>query len=171
MSSSVGWSILGIWMIAIIGAFATVPNVIRDFRDEGYYEETEAINIEADTLTIDINMVTDRGYSSRRHRYARQYEWDSEFTDLDLIASKDGNYSISKRFRARGRNTREAEVNAQDIIYEYEVDGSTVKFDSELTFKPRSQFRFQELDINFYIPKNTPFKVERDMSMILHRFS
>ncbi len=171
MSSSVGWSILGIWMIAVIGTFATVPNVIRDFRDEGYYEETEALNIKADTLTIDINMVTNRGFESRRNRYDYRNDWDSEFTDLDLIASRDGNFSISKRFRARGRNPREAELNAQDVIYEYEVDGSSIKFDSELTFKPRAKFRFQELDINFYIPKNTPFKIERDMSLILHRFS
>lgn len=171
MSSSVGWSILGIWMIAVVGSFATVPNVVRDFRDEGYYEETEVVNIKADTLIIDIDMITSRGFDSRRHRYDRQYEWDSEFTDLDLAVSRDGKFSVKKRFRARGRDIREAELNAKDIIYQYQVDGSTIKFDSELTFKPRAKFRFQELDMTFYIPKNTPFQIERDMSLILHRFS
>lgn len=28
MSSSTGWSILGIWMIAVVGTFATIPNVV-----------------------------------------------------------------------------------------------------------------------------------------------
>ncbi len=171
MSSSVGWSILGIWMIAVVGSFALVPNVIRDFRDEGYYEQSEVVNIEADTLLLDINIITNRGYDSRRYRGDYQYESISEFTDLDLIASRDGEFSIKKRFHARGRNPRDAEMNAQDVTYDYSVSGSTITFDSELTYKESAEFRFQEADITFYIPKNIPFKVERDMSLILHHFS
>jgi len=171
MSSSVGWSILGIWMIAVVGSFALIPNVIRDFRDEGYYEESEVLNIEADTLLLDINVITNRGYDSRRYRSDTQYEWESEFTDLDLIASRDGEFSIKKRFHARGRNPRDAEMNAQDVSYNYTVDGAKITFDSELTFDDRAEFRFQEGDITLYIPKNVPFKLERDMSLILHHFS
>ncbi|MBO3700209.1 PspC domain-containing protein [Roseivirga sp. E12] len=171
MSSSVGWSILGIWMIAVVGSFALVPNVIRDFRDEGYYEESEVLNIEADTLLLDINVITNRGFDSRRYRTNTQYEWESEFTDLDLIASRDGEFSIKKRFHARGRNPRDAEMNAQDVSYEYTVEGSKITFDSELTFNDRAEFRFQEADVTLYIPKNVPFKLERDMSLVLHHFS
>lgn len=171
MSSSAGWSILGIWMIAVVGSFALIPNVIRDFRDEGYHEEIEAVNIQADTLLLDINVITNRGFDSRRYRNDMQYEWESEFTDLDLIASRDGEFSIKKRFHARGRNPRDAEMNAQDVSYDYRVDGSTITFDSELTFDDRAEFRFQEADITLYIPKNIPFKLERDMSLILHHFS
>ncbi len=171
MSSSVGWSILGIWMIAVVGSFALVPNVIRDFRDEGYYEESEVLSIQADTLLLDINIITNRGYDSRRYRGDYQYESISEFTDLDLIASRDGEFSIKKRFHARGRNPRDAEMNAQDVTYDYSVSESTITFDSELTYKERAEFRFQEADITLYIPKNVPFKVERDMSLILHHFS
>lgn len=171
MSSSVGWSILGIWMIAVVGSFALVPNVIRDFRDEGYYEESDALNITADTLLLDINVITNRGFDSRRYRNDYQYEWESEFTDLDLIASRDGEFSIKKRFHSRGRNPQDAEMNAQEVTYDYSVSESTITFDSELIFKPRAEFRFQEVDLTFYIPKNVPFKIERDMSLILHHFS
>lgn len=171
MSSSVGWSILGVWMISVVGSFALVPNVIRDFRDEGYYEESDALSIKADTLLLDINVITNRGFDSRRYRNDYQYEWESEFTDLDLIASRDGEFSIKKRFHSRGRNPKDAEMNAQEVTYDYTVTGSTITFDSELIFKPRAEFRFQEVDLTFYIPKNVPFKVERDMNLILHHFS
>lgn len=171
MSSSAGWSILGVWMIAVVGSFALIPNIIRDFRDEGYYEESETLVIQADTLLLDINVITDRSYDSRRYRYDSQYEWESEFTDLDLIATDSDEFSIKKRFHARGRNSRDAEKNAQDVQYNYTVDGSKVTFDSELTFKDKAEFRLQEADITFYIPKNVPFKLERDMSLVLHSFS
>jgi len=171
MSSSVGWSILGVWMIAVVGSFALVPNVIRDFRDEGYYEETEAITIEADTLLLDINTITKRGFESRRYRNDYQYESISEFTDLDLVASRDGEFSIKKRFHARGRNPRDAEENAQDVSYSYTVEEDKITFDSELTYNPDAEFRFQEADITFYIPKNVPFKVGRNLNLVLHQFS
>ncbi|NVK83608.1 MAG: PspC domain-containing protein, partial [Cytophagia bacterium] len=54
MSSSVGWSILGIWMISVLGTFATVPNVVRDFRDEGYNDVSETFTMNADTVTLSI---------------------------------------------------------------------------------------------------------------------
>ncbi|MFT7148627.1 MAG: phage shock protein PspC (stress-responsive transcriptional regulator) [Nonlabens sp.] len=171
MSSSVGWSILGVWMIAVVGSFALVPNVIRDFRDEGYYEETEDLTIQADTLLLDINTITKRGFESRRYRNGYQYESISEFTDLDLVASRDGEFSIKKRVHARGRNTQDAEENAQDVSYNYIVEGDKITFDSELTFNPEAEFRFQEADITFYIPKNVPFKVGRDLNLVLHHFS
>lgn len=171
MSSSVGWSILGIWMISVVGSFALIPNVIRDFRDEGSYEVSDVLEIEADTLLLDINIITNRGFDSRRYRNDYQYEWESEFTDLDLVASRDGEFSIKKRFHARGRNPRDAEMNAQEVTYDYSVVGSKITFDSELVFKPRAEFRFQEVDLTFYIPKNVPFQLERDMSLILHHFS
>lgn len=171
MSSSVGWSVLGIWMIAVVGTFATLPNVIRDFRDDGYYEVSETVQIEADTLVIGMDRITTRRFESRRFRGEWDYEWDSEFTDLDLRPSRDGEYRIDKRFRARGRTESEAELNARDVTYDYRVDGSKITFDSEITFLPEAEFRFQELDVDFFIPKNQPFKIERETSTILRYFS
>ena len=175
MSGAIGWSILGIWMIAVIGTFAILPNVIRDFSEEGYHDETEVVNIQADTLMIDINMVSAYEYDSRRRRPRwsddRPNDWNSEFTDIDLEPSDDGTFSLKKRFRARGRNPQDADLNAQDVTYGYTVDGSTILFDSQMTFKPRAEFRFQELDASFFIPKNVPFQVSRDMRSIMGRFS
>ena len=171
MSGSVGWSILGIWMIAVVGTFATLPNVVRDFRDEGYYEESQLVQIEADTLIIGVDRITSRRFESRRFRGEFDYEWDSEFTDLDLRPSRDGQYKIDKRFRARGRTESDAERNAQDVTYGYRIDGATITFDAEITFLPSAEFRLQEVDVDFFIPKNQPFKIERETSRILRYFS
>lgn len=172
MSSSVGWSILGIWMISVLGTFATVPNVIRDFRDEGYHDVSEIVSIEADTVTISLREREDFGNAFRdRRRYRRNYNYQSEFTDLDLRASRDNNWRLDKRATARGRNIEEADRNAEGILYNYKVIGNQIIFDPELSLPDDARFRFQNLDMTLYIPVNQPFKVDRDMSGLLNYFS
>ena len=172
MSSSVGWSILGIWMISVLGTFATVPNVVRDFRDEGYHDVSEIVNIQADTVTLSLREREDFGDAFRdRRRYRRNYNYQSEFTDLDIRASRDNSWRLDKRATARGRNIEEADKNAEEIVYNYRVTGNQIVFDPELSLPDDARFRFQDLDMTLYIPVNQPFKVDRDMSGLLNYFS
>lgn len=173
MSSSVGWSILGIWMISVLGTFATVPNVVRDFRDEGYYDVSEELTIQADTVTLSMKEYV---RDSRRRwrdndRYDRDFNFDSEFTDLDIRASQDGTWRLDKRATARGRNSEDADRNAEEIMYNYSVTGNKIVFDSELTLPEDAMFRFQDLDMTLYIPVNQPFRIDRDMNQLLKYFS
>jgi phage shock protein PspC (stress-responsive transcriptional regulator) len=172
MSSSVGWSILGIWMISVLGTFATVPNVVRDFREEGYHDVSEVINIEADTVTLSLS--ESKEYSSEfrnRRRYRRNNSYKSEFTDLDIRVSRDNTWRIDKRATARGRNIEDADRNAEEIAYEYRVTGNEIVFDNELTMREDAEFRFQDLDITLHIPANQPFKINTDMGNLLNYFS
>ncbi|HEY9116462.1 MAG TPA: DUF2807 domain-containing protein, partial [Roseivirga sp.] len=171
MSSSVGWSILGIWMISVLGAFATVPNVVRDFRDEGYYDVTEILDIQADTVTLSLKEYEYQTRRDRRFRNSRDIDFNSEFTDLDVRASKDNSWSLEKRATARGRNPEDADRNAEEIIYNYNVNGNEIVFDRELTLDENAKFRFQDLNMTLYIPVNQPFKVSRDMNRLLKYFS
>jgi len=176
MSSSVGWSILGIWMISVLGTFATVPNVIRDFRDEGYHDTTDIVEVEADTVTLSLKEYEYQSERrSRRNSFRDDYTvgrgYESEFTDLDIRASDDNTWKLEKRATARGRNPEEADENAEAITYNYSVNGDEIVFDRGLTFDRGSQFRFQDLDMTLYIPVNQPFKVDRDMDGLLRYFS
>lgn len=170
MTTSFGWSALGIWVIALLGSFAILPNVVRDFRDEGVYRESEELTIAADTLTIDVNYVDYEYYSFYDHRDSRRYDFESEFTDLDIRPSKDGKFMVEKRFRARGRNPRIAEENAQQVEYNYTMDGNTITFDSDITFPRDAKFYFQEVDADFYIPLNQPFRIDRDARGLIRYF-
>lgn len=173
MSSSVGWSILGIWMISVLGTFATVPNVVRDFRDEGYNDVSETFTMNADTVTLSIRDYDADFNGSMRYsrRNRRNHDYHSEFTDLDIRASKDNSWRLDKRATARGRNIEEADSNAEDIKFNYQVNTSEIIFDRELKLPDDAQFRFQDLDMTLYIPVNQPFKINRDMSGLLNYFS
>ena len=171
MTTSFGWSVLGIWVIALFGSFAILPNVIRDFRDEGVYRESEPLAIQADTLTIDINHVDYEYYSFYENRSNRAYDYESDFADLDIRPSNDREFRLDKRFRARGRNPRVAEDNAQQVEFNYSIEGDKITFDSDITFPRNAKFYFQEVDADLHIPLNQPFKIERDARSLIRYLS
>ena len=162
MSSSFGWSTLGIWIIAIFGSFAILPNVVRDFRDEGVYRESEALTMPADTLIIKAERVDNEYESFYGYRSNRSFDYESDFADLDIRPSRDGSFRLEKRFRARGRNPRVAEEHAQEVEYNYNWEGSSLVFDNDITFPRGAKFYFQEVDVDLFIPANQPFKIDRD---------
>lgn len=181
MSTAIGWSILGIWFIAILGTFATLPNIARDFRDEGIHRTSENFNIEADTITLKINEISYGGFTSQHFRwrnrdddnyyYYNDNHYTSDFTDLDIRMSTDDQFKVEKRFRARGRDIDDAERNAQQIDYQYNIEDGKIIFDSELRLPSDAQFRVQELNITFYIPEGKPFKIERGMRNLMDYFN
>ena len=170
MSSSTGWSILGIWMIAVVGTFATIPNVVRDFREEASYEVVDPLSIAGDTLLIDVQSVNYFPESRRRYNMV-EGEWDeSEFSDLDIRFARDGELKLEKRFYARGRDFDRAQENAQEVEYNYAIDGNTITFDSDITFKRNAKFRMQGVNLNLYIPENKPFRIERGSRELIQYF-
>jgi phage shock protein PspC (stress-responsive transcriptional regulator) len=160
MSTSVGWSVLGIWLIAILITAATVPNVIRDFRDESYISYSESINASGETLVLDIDPV----YDYRRDN-------DLFMIDLDIRASRDSTITLDSRVRSRGRNIADAEDNARMIRYDYNVKDSIITFEDFYRFEPNGKFRGQELEMTLYIPDGQPFKVKRGMDELLGYFN
>jgi phage shock protein PspC (stress-responsive transcriptional regulator) len=176
MSSAAGWSILGIWFISLLGAAASLPNFIRDLRDEGIYRVSEDFEIEADTLTIGINKISPGLFANSNFRWKGGSDWmsdgkyTSDFTDLDIQVSSNDKFKVEKRFRARGRSFEDAERNAQNLIYNYSVEDDKINFDSELTFSKDVEFRAQEVNVTFYIPEGQPFKIDSGMATLLDYF-
>jgi phage shock protein PspC (stress-responsive transcriptional regulator) len=170
MTSSFGWSLLGIWIISVFGTFAVLPNVVRDFRDDGVYRESDNLSIAADTLLIKVERVETDYESFYDFRSYRSYEQESEFADLDIRPGKEGILKVDKRFRARGRNPIIASENAQSVEFNFRTDGDEVIFDSDIQFPKRSKFYFQEVDVDLFIPANQPFKIDRSARDLIGRF-
>lgn len=168
MSSALGWSILGVWLISILGAASTLPNIVRDFRDEGIYRTSEEFTmneaVDGDTIILDIN----RDY--RNDRFERERSYDFDLIELDLRGSTDKEFKLDKRVISRGRNQMDAELNAEMISYDIDIDANKINFDSHYSFKQDGKFRAQELDLVLYIPENVPFQVKRGMSDIMSHF-
>ncbi len=168
MSTALGWSMLGVWLISILGAAATLPNIVRDFRDEGIYRTSEEFSMNGtaigDTIILDIN----RDY--RYDRFESRGSNDFDLIELDLRGSAVDQFKLDRRVISRGRSQRDAEFNAEMIEYEIDIDANKINFDTHYTFKQGGKFRAQELDLVLYIPENVPFQVKRGMSDIMRHF-
>lgn len=150
---AVGWSALGVWMIALVGLSVTLVPVVTDFREDARYSTTETLNVAG---TPELTLL--KPSSSNR-----------SLVRLTLLGHEDSTYQLKKTFEARGRNRERALDNAQTITYELQQRDSTLIFPAAFTFKEGSKFRVQELDVTLYVPYGQPFMIDQKLSRILRK--
>ncbi len=152
LSANVGWSLLAVWFISIIGLSFTIPSMIFNFREDGIYKETLSYNLEGKTAVLTVN---ETGYESY------------EATSLQLRGHEGDQYKLVKEFESRGRTRREAIRNAKMVDYNMAFEDSVFTFDSNITFHEDAKFRGQDLDMIMYIPYDQPFKMSYDLREII----
>jgi hypothetical protein len=74
--------------------------------------------------------------------------------------SQDSLVRIQVRKEADGPSNREAKEIANQIVYEYEVNGNTISLDDYLTTQG-SKFKDQEVRVNIFLPLGTILKYDQ----------
>ena len=150
---AVGWSALGVWLVALVGLSITLVPVITDFKEDARYSTTETLEVSG---TPEFALV---GESGKNQSLVR----------LTLLGHEDSTYQLKKTFEARGRNRERALDNAKTVSYELQQRDSTVLFPAAYTFNAGSKFRVQEVDLTLYVPYGEPFLINRKLSKILRK--
>ncbi|WP_420580690.1 PspC domain-containing protein [Reichenbachiella sp.] len=158
LRAPLGWSIFGVWVICLISLSIAVPSVIGEFKNEGSYSETRTFDLNrSEPILMTLDYVDFSGIDA---------------TSLKLRGTEDSILRLDMRYEAHGRSRQEAEENAQMITYQVRQKGNELIFDSDYSFKTRSKFRAQELDMTLYIPYNQKFVMDDDMvDIIEHTFN
>ena len=154
VSPAVGWSALGVWLIALAGLSVTLVPVATDFRQRASYTDTKTILMNESTPALTL---------------AGQSSYEDPSVRLTLAGHADSTYRLRQRFEARGRNHQRALDNARAITYELQQQDSTLRFPAEYTLSDMSRFRMQEVDLTLYLPYNQSFVIDRDLKDILRR--
>lgn len=152
LNVSTGWSLFGIWVLSLFAIGTTIPMIVKNFRTDGEYRETETFNLQGRTAILALQ---DVGFD----------EYD--VTYLKIRGHSDSLYRLVKNFEARGRSRQDAIENAKMVEYRVLQRDSTLIFDSNIQFKRNAEFRAQELNMTLYIPYNTPFIMEYYLRYIL----
>lgn len=153
ITSPLGWSVFGVWIICLISLSVTIPGVVGEFRNEGTYHESRSYEISADEpVTLSMDYVDYNGVHA---------------TSLKLRGEEDSVMRLEMRFEARGRTRNEAENNAQMITYDVTQLGNELIFDSNFRFKDRSKFRAQKLEMTLFMPYDQKFVMDEDMVDLL----
>ena len=153
LSPAVGWSALGVWIIALVGLSVTVVPIATDFREDARYSTTETLFIPGTPIFTLLNK------SDNNHDRVR----------LSLLGHQDSIIQLRKTFEARGRNRERALNNAKTVSYQLRQQDSTLTFPATYTFVEGSPFRDQEVDLTLYVPYEKPFLIDRDLSYILRK--
>lgn len=155
LRAPLGWSIFGVWVICLISLSIAVPSVVGEFRNEGSFRESRTFDLNrAEPILLTLDYVDFSGIDA---------------TSLKLRGHEDSVVRLDLRYEAHGRSRQEAEKNAQMITYEVRQKDNELIFDSDYSFKTRSKFRAQELDMTLYIPYNQKFVMDDDMVDIIER--
>ncbi len=148
------WSFLGIWLIGLVGLAITVPSTINSYKSEGYKKETTTYQLEESKVA-----------------YLKLNQLDNDYSNIDLkLRGHDKEeFKMLVEYSARGRNREQARENASMVTYEMVQDDSVFTFDSDYTIldKDDFEFRFQEVDVIFYIPYNRVFKMDQQLDEVL----
>lgn len=148
VGGSVWLTLLGLWIVGIIGATIGGVNYQRNFAKRGEVTETAYYAVPRGTLTLDYT-----------------YVYDEENIDVDVqLAGFNAADSIKleKTLHARGRSREDAEKNAREIKYDPQFRDSVFVLTEGPTLSSRSRFRDQQIDLTVSVPYDKPFMMKRD---------
>lgn len=148
VGGSVWLTLLGLWIVGVIGATVGGVSYQRNFAKRGEVSEISYYAIPRGTLTLDYNFI-----------------YDEENIDVDVSLAGYGSgdsIKVEKTLRARGRSRADAEKNARDIKYSPQFRDSVFVITEGPVLAGRMRFRDQEIDLTVSVPYDKPFAMKRD---------
>jgi hypothetical protein len=76
-------------------------------------------------------------------------------TDLNIYNSDDNSARLNVRKRSAGRSRLDAQMKAEEIIYNYRITGDTIRLDEYFTLPAGSKWSVDDVRVNLYIPDGT----------------
>ena len=167
------FSLLGLWLITVI---LLIVFGIREAASHAYTGSTSVENeitgiIPSDTLQINLVATDEYDYEKDMHMGDTFISYDeagnkvlvSDDVRFRIRKSQDSLVRIQVRKEADGPSNREAKAIAEQIIYEYEVNGNTISFNDYLTTQG-PKFKDQEVRVNIFLPVGTILKYDQASS-------
>ncbi|MCF2503686.1 PspC domain-containing protein [Dyadobacter sp. CY107] len=148
VGSSVWLTLLGLWIVGIIGSTIGGISYQRNFARRGEVLQSTFYAFPQGTLTFDHNYTDDED-------------------NVDVHISMEGyntadSIKLDKRLVSRGATTADAKKNAQALTYDIEVKDSVFVFNDGPVFGKGGRFRDQQIDVTVNLPYNKPFYMTRD---------
>ncbi|WP_181304152.1 GIN domain-containing protein [Rufibacter sp. XAAS-G3-1] len=135
---TVGWPMLGLWLIAVAALISGIALTTRHFQESGEYTTEQSFPAAHDTIVFNVRD-TNHSYGHRMGVQLESYNG----TEVKVIQT----------FKASGLNEEDAIKNARMITYKMVRQDSVLRFDDAFTFTSNAIFRDQDLDIRILIPE------------------
>ncbi|SDX13090.1 phage shock protein C (PspC) family protein [Lutibacter oricola] len=176
-STTTKLSLLGIWIISLLGLGFAGLNFATQTAHNGVYKQTEDLNL-VSTDTLNIKMIGDENLSNRKE-LRRQYNFETVF-DNDIkklysnriyvdIKSTDNNTAFVKiRKESQGSNRLTANNDAESIEYEFKLTDSNLNLNGYFLSEYKNKYKNQQIDITVYLPKNSIIFLDKSTKTFLN---
>ena len=148
-SPAIWQTLLGLFLVGLIGSFIFGAKYSREFSSRGTVEKTEEYSFSNKIILFDLS--------------GKEF-YDDDFSNLnlDLNGFDQSKVKINLKFSSQGRNRAAAEENARAVGYDIAQKDSVLVFNSEFLIANKAKFRGQSVDVNIYVPYNKPFAMSQN---------
>jgi phage shock protein PspC (stress-responsive transcriptional regulator) len=146
LSRTVSSSLLGLWVLGVVGSVAAGMQVARDFQAKDTY-----------TTTVRLTPIAGPGIVLDSRNVEDHFQW----VNLHLAPADSGAAPyVEESFQARGRTEEAARLTAQQTInYNISQRDSTIIFDQGTTLKSSAPYRDQKLTLTLHLPLNKIYRL------------
>jgi phage shock protein PspC (stress-responsive transcriptional regulator) len=162
-STTTKLSLLGIWIISLLGLGFAGINFATQTAYDGVYNQTEELPFIA-TDTLKVKMIGDENLSNRselRKRYSYETVYDKDIRKLyatkinvDVKTTDKSSAYIKIRKESSGNNRKNANSNAEAIEYQFNLSNQNLLLNGYFLTDFKNMIKEQEIDITIYVPIN-----------------
>ena len=163
-STATKLSLLGVWIIAILGLSFAGINFATQSAYDGVHNQTEELPIAA-MDTLNIKLIGNDNLSNKkelRRSYGSEIVYDNDVKKLystrinvDLKSSDKETAFVKIRKESNGNNRLNANKDAESIEYEFSLNEKDLLLNGYFLSDFRNKFKDQAIDITVYLPINS----------------
>jgi phage shock protein PspC (stress-responsive transcriptional regulator) len=175
-NAAIGLTMVGIWLIALVALITVSASQVGNYKSRSSMTTSQSISCDS-CQTLYLKLATDK--------YEDYAEMDWEIKNfkivvvdgeevmlgqprLDIEKSGTDNFSILIKKSSLGRSRENAKEAAQEIVYNYQMNDSTLLFDPYFILDEGGKWRDQEVDITVKVPEGKTVYLGDDMVKIIH---
>lgn len=166
---------VGLFIIGVVCAFAAASIVASYFSERESVVSEEIIPYPpSDTLRLTINE-NEEDYErldynprfSHFFSFTHRLETASDWVELDIVPSTDGNIVLERVYKARGRTVQHAKSNAAAISYDVMVSDDEIRFNPVFGLGDNRKWRSQSVKLRLKVPDGIVVIPDHEMTAIL----
>jgi hypothetical protein len=175
-NAAIGLSMVGVWLVALVALITVSASEVGNFKSRSSITKNEVISCDScQTLYLELG-------EDKYEDYA-EMDWEIENMKvvsvngdevllgqpkLDIEKSGNENFTVQVKKTSRGKNREGAKAATEDILYNFEVNDSTLRFDPYFIIKQDGKWRGQEIEITVKVPEGKSVFLADDMEEIIH---
>ncbi len=175
-NAAVGLSMVGLWLIALVALIVVSASQVGNYKSRSSMSNSDVIscdNCNTFYLKLDEDKYDD---------YA-ELDWEIDNFKLvlmngeevmlgvprfDIEKSGSDSFSVLIKKTSRGKTRESAQEANNQIVYNYELNDSTLTFDPYFFIKEGAKWRDQEVDITLKVPEGKTVYLGDKMINIIH---